>query len=134
VLQSLIIREAQLDVFISDQVEAFVAKLVHFTRERRAGLVAEMSDAIVHGRVKSAVKAGMAIGLKLECSYLAYALLAIRLGPRFDQHPSIQRILSDPKTAPDNRISRLAEEISTAEWQEAARLSEEFLQKGVADG
>lgn len=65
-LQSLIIREAQLDIFISDQVEAFVVTLVHFIREKRAVLVAEMSDAIVHGRVKSAVKAGMAIGLMLR--------------------------------------------------------------------
>lgn len=59
-------------------------------------------------------------GLWAHNDRYAYASLRLVVGPDFDLHPRAQRILSQPNTPPDQRMSLLLERMRRGQWLEAA--------------
>jgi hypothetical protein len=128
-MPSLVIRDHQLRVFKLAQARPLVSKLVDFIHRNHKP---DCDEHVLTHAVENAVERGIDIGLTIESSYLAYALLKLRLGNRFDEHPAIAAVLNDGATAPDHRLERLGREITAGEWQAAARLSETGAVKRMA--
>lgn len=116
----LTIRGHQMRAFRRAQAVTLSRKLVDFIRSNHRH---ECEEAVLVDRVANVVERGIELGLMIESSYLAYCLLSLRLGDRFDEHPAIAAVLNDRATSPDHRIARLAEEISAEQWEAAALLS-----------
>jgi hypothetical protein len=111
----------------SEQLHALETCLNDRLRERIAAHLVEHHEPVVRhlspsrllDEVAGAIERAAVYGFEWQTSILAYVLLTFHVGPYFDCHPRISRILSDHDMPPDSRIEYLSSAITADEWQEA---------------
>jgi hypothetical protein len=67
--------------------------------------------------VRNGIARARRYGMNWESSLTAFVVLMFVAAPNFDEHPLIQRILRDDGAAPNERIDRLWEKTSEANWK-----------------
>ncbi|XXT21214.1 hypothetical protein WME94_06575 [Sorangium sp. So ce429] len=99
---------------------AFVDRVVaHFLRYHLEA-VHMLPDDVLRRRVEHGIAKGRGYGLTWEYSLTVFVAHMIRIHPRFDEHPAVQRELRDPSREPDRRIDALVENLTPDEWEDAA--------------
>lgn len=141
------IRSEQIEAFQPVADAQFVRRIVEHLRNKQATLVVRLtsgptlifrlSDARLHKMVEDGVVRARAYGLTWESSLTGFVVLMFKVAPNFDQHPAINRALTDTLVAPDERIKRLLEVTTSSDWWEAKERYDpaawQILSKGAAE-
>src|SRR4051812_38011638 len=119
----LVIREAQMAAFRADRERRFVEAVEARLVEEQPRQVADLPRALLRARVQEAVSQARAYGFVAQSSAFRFVVLTFAVGPRFDAHPWIQRLLSDPSSTPEARLTALLEGTPESIWIEASALA-----------
>ena len=60
-------------------------------------------------------------GIRSEAALEGFAALALLVSPKFDEHPRLRAILTDPEIPADYRVLLLGETTNSRDWLEAGR-------------
>jgi hypothetical protein len=123
------IRSEQIEAFQPVADAQFVQRIVDYLRKRQSStvvrlpqgptLIFRLPDALLRKMVQDGVSRARSYGLTWESSITGFVVLMFRVAPNFDQHPAINRALTDEQMAPDARIQKLLEVTTSADWWEA---------------
>jgi hypothetical protein len=100
---------------------AFVQRVLDHFKRYHLEDVCRIPDPVLHRRIVHGIAKGRGHGLTWEYSLTVFVSHMIRVNPQFDEHPAVQRALSDPGTPPDERIDKLPYALSRDQWEEVAR-------------
>jgi hypothetical protein len=124
------IREEQMQAFQREADVVFERRLAGEIRARQADTVVrlpgrtltvrELPEATLQEMVRDGIERARGYGMTFESSLAAFVVLMFVVAPNFDEHPVVQRRLSDEKVQADARVQGLAKEVPEADW-EAAR-------------
>ena len=127
----MIIRPEQLEAFQSVADRVFVRQMVEYLRENHAGAlvylpdgsiaVEQIPDEILYEMVRNGIARARSYGLSWESTVGAFVVLMIVIAPNFDEHPLIQRILTDESVPENDRIDELWGRTSEQNWEAAEK-------------
>jgi hypothetical protein len=123
------IRSEQIEAFQPVADAQFVRRIVDHLRKRQSNaavrlpqgptLIFRLPDALLHKMVQVGVARARSYGLTWESSITGFVVLMFKVAPNFDQHPAINRALTDAQVAPDARLQKLLEVTTSSDWWEA---------------
>lgn len=116
----LTIRDPQKRAFEVTAREGFLSRLERSLLTAVPALVERVGSEELRRRIGSAVDRAETSGLRWESSVAVFVRLSISIGPRFVDFPAVQAILSSDAGTPDERMLRVATEVSPEAWAEAA--------------
>ncbi|MFP2957905.1 hypothetical protein ACLEPN_08750 [Myxococcus sp. 1LA] len=116
------IREAQLDALAAATDDHRVSKLVDRLYVEHPGHVVGQPREQVRHRVATSLRRARSFGLRDDRDLHAFGLLSIIISEAFDAHPPFQRLLADPDIPPREKMTRLFQSATDADWQAAAAL------------
>jgi hypothetical protein len=101
---------------------AFVDRTIAFMKRRYLGWVHFLSDDELRMRVLHGIEKGRSYGLTWEQSLVVFVTHMLTIGPEFDKHPAIQRVLRDSSIdPPDRRMEALlGRDVSDDDWEESS--------------
>lgn len=82
--------------------------------------VAELPDAEILRRIRLGIERARERGLGTDGAVTAFVTLMFLVAPNFDEHPRIREALEDAAGGADERMRRIFEKTSEADWDEAA--------------
>lgn len=110
---------AQLDQ-CSSAIERDLIKVIYWhLRNHHAKVIQHLERDVLELRVEITVERGRRYGFQTISDLAGFSALMFELAPNFDEHPSFQRILTDPETLPELKLRRLSQQISERDWREA---------------
>ena len=83
-------------------------------------LVNRLSDETLMKMVRLGIERARSYDFTWESSITAFIVLMFKVAPNFDQHPLIARALKDARFAPEERVEKIWERVTSKNW-EAAR-------------
>ncbi|MDQ3684472.1 MAG: hypothetical protein M3430_02560 [Acidobacteriota bacterium] len=113
------IRPEQIEVFQPQAEVAFIERLMAHLRQEHASVVGRLPDDVLKDMVESGLTRARQYGLTWESNLTAFVALMFEVAPNFDEHPLIQRILTDENVPPDDRIDVLIERTTEQNWEAA---------------
>ncbi|NVI97766.1 hypothetical protein HV824_06490 [Myxococcus sp. AM009] len=116
------IREAQLRALAAASDDNRVAAIVDRLYVEHPGHVVGQAREQVRRRVASALRRARGFGLRDDRDLHAFGLLCIVISEAFDAHPPFQRLLADPAVPPEEKMTRLFQGATDADWRAAAAL------------
>ena len=116
------IRDAQMHALAAANDESRVAAIVDRLYLEHPGHVVGQTREQVRRRVASALRRARGFGLRDDRDLHAFGLLCIIISEAFDTHPPFQRVLVDPAVPPEEKMTRLFQGATEADWQAAAAL------------
>lgn len=99
--------------------DLLAGRLLPYLRECHAQEIHGVPEDELRGRVVALIARARGHGLAREASIALFVGIGLHIGPRFDDHPAIRRVLEAGGRDPDARLAALAEETSRADWDEA---------------
>lgn len=124
---SLKIRPEQLEAFQPVADAGFVRRLSDYLRREHPDIAVRTPSGVlkmnqipaktIEWMVQTGIARGRRYGLSWESSLAAFVVIMFVAAPNFDQHPLIQRVLSDDDAPPNGRIERLWRRISNQNWR-----------------
>lgn len=141
------IRSEQIVAFQPVADAQFVRRIVEYLRNKHASsvvrlpqgptLIFRLPDAQLQKMVENGVTRAKSYGLSWESSITAFVVLMFKVSPNFDQHPAINRGLTDAQVPADERIKKLLELTTSTDWWEAKESYDpstwQILSKGAAE-
>jgi hypothetical protein len=124
----LTIRPEQMKVFKPVAEVSFVNRVVRYLRKNHADvfvklpsskskfLLKDIPEETVREMVKQGIARARAHGMAGEAAIVGFVVLMFLFAPNFDEHPLIQRVLTDKATAPDSRIEMLRDKTTNENW------------------
>ncbi|WP_426750339.1 hypothetical protein [Myxococcus sp. Y35] len=116
------IRDAQMHALAAARDESRVSAIVDRLYLEHPGHVVGQERSLVRRRVASALRRARGFGLHDDRDLLAFAFLCIVISDVFDTHPPFQRLLADPTVPAGEKMTRLFQSATDADWQAAAAL------------
>ncbi|OLE51444.1 MAG: hypothetical protein AUG51_23415 [Acidobacteria bacterium 13_1_20CM_3_53_8] len=126
----LIIRPEQMEVFKPQADAQFAERVAAYLRRKHADvvvrlvggatLVNRLSDETLMKMVRLGIERALSYDFTWESSITAFIVLMFKVAPNFDQHPLIARALKDARFAPEERVEKIWERVTSKNW-EAAR-------------
>jgi hypothetical protein len=111
----------------SRAIERDLIKVIYWhLRNHHAKVIQHLDRAVLETRVEVTVERGRRYGFQTISDLAGFSALMFELAPNFDEHPSFQRILSDPETLPELKLRRLSQQISERDWREALHQYDKF--------
>lgn len=110
------IRQTQLSALQSEADRRFELRVVVHLQEFHAREVAGLGSEQIKRRVREAAARARAYGMTWQSTITAFVAYTFVLAERFDDNPSIQKILADDGTEPNARIDRLLREMRHSHW------------------
>jgi uncharacterized protein (DUF2164 family) len=115
------IRAEQMAVLEGDAKANLTERIRRYLKEQYPDLLARMTEQEIISRIEDALERTHNIGFQQQGTVLAFVALTFTVGPRFDEHPHIQKVLYGKDILPaDSRIEHLANQLTEEEWREAA--------------
>jgi hypothetical protein len=141
------IRNEQIAAFQPVADAEFVRRIAEFVRNNHARsvirtpqgptLISRLPEAQFEKMVEHAVTRAKSYGLTWESSITGFVILMFKVAPNFDQHPAINRALTDKQVSADERIKKLLEVTTSSDWWEAKDSYDasawQVLSKGAAE-
>ena len=112
----LTIRQEQLDALADSMRQRLRGRICVLLREHHPGPASVYDDAALSAFVDGAIGHASGWGFTTERAIGDYVALALQLGPSFDQHVAVRRVLGDATVAVDERVAALFTRLSGAEW------------------
>lgn len=81
--------------------------------------VRDLNDEPLVEQVYAGVQKGRSYGLSWDSSLRQFAMLSVLVGPDFDRHRKVRRILADEARPPNERMEVVLAEMKDDEWQKA---------------
>jgi DNA invertase Pin-like site-specific DNA recombinase len=114
----------------ADQMKAFqrsadrtwVGDLCRHLRVHHSNAVARFSEEELREEVARGIERARAHGLYARSKVGFFVALLFEIGPAFDEHPRIRRLLASRRCPPDDRITEIVRAMSEEEWEQARRL------------
>lgn len=123
------IRAEQLEAFRPVAEAQFALRIVDHLRKKHAKAVARLPqgptlvnrlpDALLLEMVQNGIARARCYGLSWESSITGFVVLMFKAAPNFDQHPTINRSLTDAQAPPEARIQNILEETKSSDWWDA---------------
>lgn len=82
--------------------------------------VSALGSETVRRLVRGGILKMRGYGLDTDDSLTATVLLMFRIAPNFDQHPAINRILTDPRFSADVKVNLLGSLVPARVWRSAS--------------
>ncbi len=116
------LRQSQLDQCFS-RIEIDLVKIIAWhLRNEHSYLVQHISKEILEQRVLYGIRKGRKYRLDTVADLAGFVGLLFEIAPNFDQHPSIQSLLTNFEIPPEKKLDILVDQISEEEWEEASHL------------
>ncbi|MDQ3132147.1 MAG: hypothetical protein M3Q99_15475 [Acidobacteriota bacterium] len=125
----MIIRQKQFEVLQEVADKNFVERIVGHLQEKHASLAVELpsgklivSDIPVetlHRLVSGGVAQAREYGITWETNLTSFVVMMFIASPNFHLHSAVNAILQDEDVKSEDRVDRLVENITEAEWQDA---------------
>lgn len=103
---------------------AFADEVIEFLETMHSEFVQDLSPVELKKRVLFGLTKAKRYGFKRQASLAGFVAIMFRIGPGFDEHPSIRRVLADSTVPPDFRITELWSRTTERDWDEAVALSQ----------
>jgi hypothetical protein len=123
------IRSEQMEVFDAIRQRDFERQIAEHLKAQHGGIaipttngpiaVSDLSTDNLVTMVRYCIAKARAYGVTWESGLAAYAVLAFRLGPNFDEHPAIRRELTNAAVPANSILDHLCCVISAKQWDEA---------------
>jgi len=112
--------EALADKAFIDKVEEFVVE----DRLDRRVTAEERARLPFRAMIEHGVEVARSYGLETERDLMLFVLNMITINPEFHRQPRIHGILQDPDLTPSQRRDKLLTDVTGAEWDEAAGMTD----------
>jgi len=103
---------------------AFAEEVAEFLQTMHSEFVRDLSPEELKRRILFGLAKAKRYGFKRQSSLAGFVAIMFRISPRFDEHPSIQKVLIDSTVPPDLRISELWSRTTDSDWDEAVASSQ----------
>ncbi len=111
------IRPEQHKEFDRAAENSFVGRCIEFLKEKLPDQVGSLPPEILQQGVEDGIVKAKKYGMTWQSSLLTFVTLMFEVGPKFDQHPIISRILTDPRFPPNERTKRLFQHLNESDWR-----------------
>lgn len=130
------IRPAQLKAFAPAAEGAFERRVAEHLREHHAGVtvklpsadadareveVRDLDDSALVEMVRGGIARARSYGMTWESSLTSFVVLMFLVAPNFDDHPLINRLLTNQAVEPDARLDELVAGATEGNWVAARR-------------
>jgi hypothetical protein len=115
----MVIRNSQMQAFRNAM--KLPERIRRLLRTRQSEVVKALDDATLLRRIEIGMVRASQYGFTSDTSIAAFVTLMFIVGPAFDEHPRIQRLLKDETTALERRMDLLGYRVSGAEWEAAGK-------------
>lgn len=115
------IRPEQMRALDRAGAEQLLGTLCAHLRRGAIGGADQLPPEALRARVAGAISVARRHGMARHDAIAAYVTLMFLLGPRFDRHPSIQRILEERASPPDAIVDEMLRRLEDGDWREAQR-------------
>jgi len=119
----MLIRRAQMNVLHARAEDSAFEQAVAFVKSEMAQDIQGLSDEVLRRRVRWSMDRARELGLEGGIGLQAFLALTFGVGPYFDRHPAIKRILSDTTRAPAERMAAIFNDLSDRTWEEMGILA-----------
>ena len=119
------IRPELLAAFLAQCESALVARVTGFMQETQSEIVAGFPEPLLREMVENGLSRARRYDLSAESSLTAFVALMFQVAPNFDEQPVVQRVLTDARLPPDDRIDALTRRVKTRHWRDAQRRYDE---------
>jgi hypothetical protein len=123
----IVIRPEQVEVFRTVADAAFEQRLVEYLKENHADdvvqlptgevTILETADETLLKMVHEGVRRARTYGLTWESSIMSFVVLMFVVAPNFDEHSSIQSILTNETLPAESRIDQFWVTTSEEDWE-----------------
>ncbi|WP_441286638.1 hypothetical protein ACSRUE_30445 [Sorangium sp. KYC3313] len=110
-----------MEILRTDVESRFCNLVVEEVRRRYPDATAPLSEGEILAHVRSGVERARGHGLTWMSSIASFVELMFDVGPRFDEHPAVLRLLEDDDLPPDLRVEALVHRLTEQEWREVRR-------------
>jgi hypothetical protein len=131
----LIIRDEQIKVFETALRKRFIKALAKELRDEHKECVEDLGDEELYDLIDEGVeRAEKEYGLESDSDVKTFVKLLFTVGWYFDHYELFQFYLTDESCEPDERMDFIFEVATDEDWQSAAELSDELVQKEDSNG
>jgi hypothetical protein len=110
-------------VFQQQMEDRLADDTLAYLREDHADALTGVPEDILRRRVRDGLRRAKTYGIESDVSFQIFVAMMFDLGPHFDSHPVVARLLRDPSLPADERLDALVFEASDRVWDEMAILS-----------
>lgn len=118
------ISPAQMAEFRKQQDAALARHVVEDLRTNHPRTLLDMTPETAEARARTGIGRGRARGLTRKDTLALFAELMFLVAPNFDRYPPVRAILEDASGTPDERMDRVVERITNAQWESARMRSD----------
>lgn len=121
------IRAEQIQVFQPVAETAFLNSLTEYLQQHHSQVAVQLGENLIvvakipieqlKVLVENGIKRARTYGMTDESSLAAFVILMFVTAPNFDDHPLIQRLLTDEKVLANERIDTLWQHTTEQNWQ-----------------
>jgi len=120
----IVIRAEQMSAFAAAHAAAFGRRVAESLCRHGCPAAVELGDDALRARVEIGLRRARAYGITWERSLAAFVAWMFWIGPDFDRHPVVRRILTAEEIAPDERVELLVGLVPATVWESAREQSD----------
>lgn len=138
------VRDEQMQAFQPEADAVFERRLAAEIRARQADTVVrlpgatmavrELREETLRGMVRDGIERARGYGMTSESGLAGFVVLMFVVAPNFDEHPAVQRRLTDEKVQADARIQGLPKNVAEPDWDAARNQYEPDAWKAPQEG
>lgn len=126
------IRNAQIETFNEIYRERFIKNLCLELRDEHKESVEPLDDEELRDMVEVGVERAESYGLESDEDVETFVTLLFTVGWYFDRYELFEFYLTDDSCEPDERMDYIFEVAEEEDWDAAAELSDELVQKEIS--
>jgi hypothetical protein len=119
----MLIRSAQMAVFRKQFDERLHEYVLRFLREELTSDVEDLSDEVLQRRIELTLSRARSLGIDGGLALQIFFALTFGVGPHFDRHPVVKKIVHDSSRPMKERMAAVMNELSGRVWHEMTVLA-----------
>lgn len=117
----MIIKDEQLQAMREDNYPRLIETIAQYLRDNHESAVIGFNDEELRAMIRVGIKRAEKYEMNSDAGFGAFVAIMFEVAPNFDEHPNINKALTDENISPNSRILDIVHRTTKKDWDEAEK-------------